>query len=217
MKLGTEKKSLTQVAYERIKGDILSLRLMSRQPLVEAELAAEYGMSKTPVREALLSLAREGLVELNSFRGGRVRDFTAREVRELYELRALMEPFALSRAMPLMTVEDRKTLRSLLNKARDVAERGDHRELSGLNRSFHGALFAKCDNVRLVEMLTQFQDQLRVISLRFWHAHATYIHEAGQHEAILEAVEAGDADLAAERLREHIVEFAKAYSKEAYE
>jgi DNA-binding GntR family transcriptional regulator len=66
--------------------------------LVEADLAEAYGVSKTPVREALLSLTRVGLVEIDSFRGARVRGFTTEDVREIYEMRALLEPFALGNA-----------------------------------------------------------------------------------------------------------------------
>ncbi len=89
---------LAQLAYGRIKDEILDQRLLPRQPLVEAELAARCGMSKTPIREALLTLGREELVEFSSFRGGRVRDFTAEDAREIYEVRELLEPFALGRA-----------------------------------------------------------------------------------------------------------------------
>ncbi|TCJ19988.1 GntR family transcriptional regulator [Rubrobacter taiwanensis] len=208
------RESLTQRSYNRIKDDILSHRLLPRQPLVEAELAAKYNISKTPVREALIILAREGIVEMNAFRGMRVRDFTPRDAREIYELREILEPLALERAIPNMSNEDTADLRKILDDAWRAVERGDQRELSRLNRAFHSALVAKCDNSRIVATLNQLQDQIRVMTLRFWKVQATYVHEAKQHEAIMAAVEARDAKRAAELLREHIVEFRERYVRE---
>lgn len=211
---GNKRESLGRLAYERIKGDILDERLLPRQPLIEAELAAKYGVSKTPVREALLSLAREGLVEMSSFRGGRVRDFTADDAREIYELREVLEPFALRRAVPRLTDGDRRSLRDLLDKAQAAAEGGDRRELSRLNCAFHSSLVARCRNEKVIEILAHLQNQVRVMSLRFWNVRATHLREAEQHEAILTAVEAGQANRAAELLGEHISEFRERYIRE---
>lgn len=211
---GNKRESLGRLAYERIKGEILDERLLPRQPLIEAELAAKYGMSKTPVREALLSLAREGLVEMSSFRGGRVRDFTADDAREIYELRELLEPFALRRAVPRLTDGDRRSLRALLDKAQAAAEGGDRRELPRLNRAFHSSLVARCRNEKVIEILAHLQNQVRVMSMRLWNVRATHLREAEQHEAILTAVEAGQADRAAELLGEHISEFRERYVRE---
>lgn len=211
---GNKRESLGRLAYERIKGEILDERLLPRQPLIEAELAAKYGMSKTPVREALLSLAREGLVEMSSFRGGRVRDFTADDAREIYELRELLEPFALRRAVPRLTDGDRRSLRALLDKAQAAAERGDRRELSRLNCAFHSSLVARCRNEKVIEILAHLQNQVRVMSMRLWNVRATHLREAEQHRAILTAVEAGQADQAAELLGEHISEFRERYVRE---
>lgn len=209
-----KRESLGRLAYERIKGDILDERLLPRQPLIEAELAAKYGMSKTPVREALLSLAREGLVEMSSFRGGRVRDFKADDAREIYELRELLEPFALRRAVPRLTDDDRRSLRDLLDRAQAAAEGGDRRELSRLNCAFHSSLVARCRNEKVIEILAHLQNQVRVMSLRLWNVRATHLREAEQHEAILTAVEAGQADRAAELLGEHLSEFRERYVRE---
>ncbi len=211
---GNKRESLGRLAYERIKGDILDERLLPRQPLIEAELAAKYRMSKTPVREALLSLGREGLVEMSSFRGSRVRDFTADDAREIYELRELLEPFALRRAVPRLTDGDRRSLRALLDKAQAAAEGGDRRELSRLNCAFHSSLVARCRNEKVIEILAHLQNQVRVMSMRLWNVRATHLREAEQHEAILTAVEAGQADRAAELLGEHISEFRERYVRE---
>src|SRR5918993_2754413 len=198
---------LGQRVAKRIKDDIFRGRLLPREPLVEAELAGAYGVSKTPVREALSSLARGGLVDLDPFRGARVRNFTADDVREVYEMRALLEPFALEKAVPRMDENDRELLRSLLEDADAAADRVDLYGLSALNRKFHGALVARCDNKRIIETIDQVQDQLRAIALRSWMLKPTYLREAEQHRGVAKAVRSGDAHHASDLLRTHIVEF----------
>jgi DNA-binding GntR family transcriptional regulator len=179
--------------------------------LVEAELAEAYGVSKTPVREALLSLTRVGLVEIDSFRGARVRDFTAEDVREIYEMRMLLEPFALERAVPQMEDGDRALLRPLLQEADAAVEREDLLRLSAINRDFHRALVVRCGNSRIVETLDHLHAQLQVIALRLWFLKPTYVQEAQQHKAVAAAVEARETSRAAELLRAHIIEFKDRY------
>src|SRR5215210_6204462 len=117
-----EQGSLGPRIAERIKGDIFRGRLLPREPLKEAELAGVYGVSKTPVREALSSLARRGLVDFDPFRGARVRNLTADDVREIYAVRVLLEPFALQKAVPRMNDDHRSSPFSMLEEA-DVAAR----------------------------------------------------------------------------------------------
>lgn len=210
--LGKDRREpLAQRAYEKIKEDILNQRLLPRQPLVEAEMASEYGMSKTPVREALATLTREGLVEMNAFRGGRVKDFSADDVREIYELREVLEPYALKYSTTVMNGEDLRQLRQTLEDARAAIEEGQQRRLAWLNRVFHSQLMAKCGNSRVIDTLEGLQDQVQAIALRFWKIQAFYLEEAEQHEGVLTAIEAGNAQLAAELLAAHIKEAKKKY------
>ncbi len=203
--------SLAQCVAQRVKEDIFNQRLLPRESLVEAELAEAYGVSKTPVREALLSLTRVGLVEIDSFRGARVRGFTAEDVREIYEVRVLLEPFGVETAVPRMEDGDRVLLRSLLEEADAAAEGDDLLRLSAINRDFHRALVVRCGNSRIVETLDHLQDQLRVIALLSWFSKPTYPQEAQQHKEIVAAVEAREASRAAELLRAHIVDFKDRY------
>lgn len=153
-------------------------------------------------------------MEISRFRGGRVRDFTARDAWEIYELREILEPLAVERAVHRVSEEDIKSIRDILTEARKAAERGEQQSLSQLNREFHTRLTSHCDNSRIVETLKQLQDQIRVMTLRFWKVRATYLEEAEQHEAILAAVETGDSERAAELMRQHIMRFRDRYIQE---
>jgi hypothetical protein len=121
------------------------------------------------------------LVDLDPVRGARVRNVTADDVLEIYEMRALLEPFALEKAVPRMDENDRGLIRSLLEVADDAADRVDLYGLSALNRKFHEVLVARCDNKRIIETIDQIQDQLRVIARRSWMLKPTYLREAEQH------------------------------------
>ncbi|HZV52070.1 MAG TPA: GntR family transcriptional regulator [Candidatus Dormibacteraeota bacterium] len=208
---GAENVPLARRTYELIREDILSQRLLPRETLIEVELSERYGVSKTPVREALLALAQTGLVESLAFRGWRVKHFTADDAREIYEIREVLEPYALRAAVPHMTDERLARLHQILSDARRAIEDGDLPTLSRLNRLYHIELVEPCGNSRIVGFLHRLQDQLRVMAVRTWSRAASYRREADQHEAILAAVEAGDGERAARLLRSHIVEFRRRY------
>ena len=91
--------SRTQFVLEAIKHGILTGRLSPGQALVETELAAQFGVSKTPVREALKTLAGTGLVVMSQYKGATVRMVDARMAREVYDVRLLLEPEALRRTV----------------------------------------------------------------------------------------------------------------------
>ena len=94
---------LTKQAYDHIQGEILAGRLSAGSQISEKKIADELGISRTPVGEAIRSLATEGWVEQLPRRGTVVRDFTRREVIELYELREALETFAAGKAAALIT------------------------------------------------------------------------------------------------------------------
>jgi len=204
------KQTLTMIAYSRLKDEILALRLSPKQALVEAELAAMLEMSKTPVREALLMLHHDGLVELNDFKGARVRDLARSDAREIYELRAVLEPLALRLSHPHSTSADYTELRTVLDRAAACVTSGDRARLAELNRRFHHGLGARCRNSRLLTILGQVSDQVRLISMRGWVFHPTFGDEAVEHSLILEAVsDRDDVDGAATLLEAHIRRFAE--------
>jgi DNA-binding GntR family transcriptional regulator len=205
--VSTVKKSLKDTAYERIKEDIFSQHFVPLDTLVEADLAERYGMSKTPVREALVALAVDGLVEITGRRRVRVARYTTKDVREIYDLREVVEPAALRWAAPRITPEVLEELRSTLDAARVAAERNEVRELSQLNREFHRLLIQECDNKRIIHLLNNLRDQLRMIALVSWSSGMSFDFEHREHDAIFRALEQGQTERAVEELRSHIQGF----------
>lgn len=194
--------SRTQFVLEAIKHAILTGRLRPGQALVEAELAARFGVSKTPVREALKTLAGTGLVVTSQYKGVTVRAVDAEMAREVYDVRLLLEPEALrrsvARAAALTAAEE-----ALARAARAV----DRADRSLANRDFHRALYQPCGNPLLVRMLDEVRDQAALVSAVAWAAVPSWEREAREHREILRTALDGDGEGAARLLHAHIADF----------
>ncbi|MDQ0944363.1 GntR family transcriptional regulator [Streptomyces sp. V1I1] len=196
--------SRTQYVLEAVKHAILTGRLRPGQALVETELAAQFGVSKTPVREALKTLAGTGLVVMSQYKGATVRTVDAAMAREVYDVRLLLEPEALRRSVE--RAADLEAAREALLKADDSADRA---ERSLANREFHRALYLSCGNPLLTRMLDDVRDQAALVSTVAWAADPSWEREAAEHREILRLALTGDAQGAARALHEHIAAFVR--------
>jgi DNA-binding GntR family transcriptional regulator len=201
--------SRTVAVLEAIKHAILTGELKPGRPLVETDLAELLGVSKTPVREALKTLAGAGLVTMNPYKGAAVRVVGGEQARHIYDVRLLLEPEAVARAVA--AGPDLYAAHAALasaDNARDQAER------SLANRDFHRALYAGCGNPLLVRMLDDLRDQTALVAVASWRHDPpgavvpSWEREAAEHQAILQAAEGGgDVTRAAALLRAHIAAF----------
>jgi DNA-binding GntR family transcriptional regulator len=200
--------SRTVAVLEAIRHAILTGELRPGRPLVETDLAEMLGVSKTPVREALKTLAGAGLVTMNPYKGAAVRVVDDEQARHVYDARLLIEPEALARAVAAdLSWELARVALAQSESARDQAER------SLANRDFHRALYAGCGNPLLVRMLDDLRDATALIAVASWQqdppdiAVPSWEREAAEHQAILAAAEQGEASRAAGLLRAHIAAF----------
>ncbi|MFD5028926.1 GntR family transcriptional regulator [Streptomyces sp. NPDC058220] len=196
--------SRTQYVLEAIKHGILTGGLSPGQALVETELAAQFGVSKTPVREALKTLAGTGLVVMSQYKGATVRTVDAAMAHEVYDVRLLLEPEALRRSLARHASLD--AAREALVRADEAA---DQAERSLANRDFHRALYLPCGNPLLARMLDEVRDQAALVSTVAWSAVPSWKREAGEHREILRLALAGDADGASRALHDHIADFVR--------
>jgi DNA-binding GntR family transcriptional regulator len=200
--------SRTVAVLEAIKHAILTGELRPGQALVETDLAEVLGVSKTPVREALKTLAGAGLVIMNPYKGAAVRVVDDELARHVYDARRLLEPEALARAVT--RGHDWQHAHQALHRA-DHAP--DQAERSLANRDFHRELYVGCGNPLLIKMLDDLRDQTALVSATAWrrepgHAQTPgWEHEAAEHRAMLRAAQGGEAERAAGMLRRHITSF----------
>jgi DNA-binding GntR family transcriptional regulator len=198
--------SRSEAVLEAIKHAILAGELRPGQSLVETELAHRLGVSKTPVREALKTLTGAGLVTMSPYRGATVRTIDAGAAAALYDLRLLLEPEAVRRAVRGATAQERWPLAAAA--LAESAAAPDQARRSLANRDFHRALYLGCGNSLLVKVLDDLRDQTALVSERGWAQAPSWPQEAAEHQAILAAARAGNAEKAASLLREHIASFA---------
>jgi DNA-binding GntR family transcriptional regulator len=196
----------SDLVVDTIREAILGGRLAPGETLVERRLAEQLGVSKTPVREALIALAATGLVTVAPNRGAVVRAVNTGDVHKAYEVRLLLEPWAVARTvrdggLPSATA----AARAALDEAGRHLPDADHVQLSLANRRFHRALYAPCGNEIVVRQLDALQElaALGAVAL-LWERWRTWRAEHDEHVEILRAVEAGAAETAERLLRKHI-------------
>jgi DNA-binding GntR family transcriptional regulator len=208
--------SRTEAVLDAIKRAILAGELRPGQSLVETELAQMLGVSKTPVREALKTLAGAGLVTMSPYRGATVRAIDPASAAAIYDLRLLLEPEAVRRAVAGSAAEAGPVQASTAEagwadahaalQASDAATDQARRSLA--NREFHRALYLACGNSLLVKTLDDLRDQTALVSALSWEQAPSWQQEAAEHRAILAAARRGLATEAAALLRAHIAGFA---------
>jgi DNA-binding GntR family transcriptional regulator len=177
--------------------------------LRQQTIAAEFGVSRTPVREALRKLEASGTVELHLHRGALVRGTTAREIREAYDVRAELEGYAAELAAFWVTAEQIETLENTLRAFEEIAAAGAGAERDAVrlyDHSFHELLHLASGNQLL-------HATIRRIHRRFTYGltwmtvgiNPTLLAEnAETHRAVLEAVERRDGPAARERMSAHV-------------
>jgi DNA-binding GntR family transcriptional regulator len=188
-------------AYDRLKKDILDGKLPGGQPLVEATLAGQYGVSRTPIREALHRLQQDELVERGN-RGLIVAERSADQILEIYEARMALEAAAAEAAARHRSDIDLARLKGLL----DVAPRSDPsaEQMASYNRQFHEAIWNASHNRTLVDLLARLFIHLRRYPSTTLTFPGRWDEALVEHEALVEAIEAHDAERASQIGREHM-------------
>ncbi len=201
-----ERSAAADGVYEALREAIVARRLLPGDRLAEEQLARQFGVSRTPVREALLRLETEQFATRVARRGLVVRPIPEREVLEVYAVRAALDGLAASLAAEQATPPDRARVRWLAQQIADAATGADHQKMAELNIELHEAICQAAHNGMLVHFMRQIHDWVR----RFGGPDTTFSHPGRadealvEHERIVDAIEAGDADLAGRLAREHM-------------
>jgi DNA-binding GntR family transcriptional regulator len=195
----------TQIA-ETLRDAIMDGTLSPGQHLVEAAIAEQMGVSRAPVREAILDLGRQGWVTQVPRKGSFVTEWSRRDIEELYTLRMVLEGLSARLAAIKITPEQLEQLEDIVD---ELSRSPDVDTSVQLDQRFHCQLCVAADHASLKDLLVGMQMQTSLIMM-WTQSGATSMssdalaRRAADHRALLEAVHMGDADLAEQRMREHV-------------
>ncbi|MBF9234586.1 GntR family transcriptional regulator [Microvirga alba] len=190
--------------FEALKRDIMLGQLSSGEPLVELELAARFGCSQGPVREALLQLQEEGLVIRQGHRGTRVSECTADEAVEMFRLRQSIECRSVVRVLQHPSRTLVSELRQLVHAMEDAARSGDEYQLAELDRDFHRRLLKDANLPALEPILHRCLVHNHRFKISQSDAPRDLVATARRHISIVDAIERGDTPTASQALAHHI-------------
>jgi GntR family transcriptional regulator, rspAB operon transcriptional repressor len=190
--------------YERLREALIDLTFQPGEPLREAALVERFGVSKTPIREALVRLERDGLVEIAPYRGARARTYSADDLRQLYEVREILETECVRRA-----AGDRGEIHTALARNVEASEealaRGDLDELAQRLDEFDELLLGQLRNDMIHDLIERLQAHLKRIG-RVGASEQRYGASVRQHRAILKAIAAHNAVSAQRLMRKHLTD-----------
>ncbi|MCP2258292.1 DNA-binding transcriptional regulator, GntR family [Streptoalloteichus tenebrarius] len=197
--------SLREQAHRMIRTAVVTGEIRPGRIYSALQLAAQLGVSVTPVREAMLELVREGLLEPVRNRGYRVVELADADIAEIYEIRELLEVPALIRVAGRVPEAEVPRLRELVTTMQRAADQGDLPTFLEADRDFHLTLLAMAGNRRLVELVGLLRDQTRLYGAGQLAQGGGLRESADQHAGLLDALLAGDSDRARELMHEHLV------------
>jgi DNA-binding GntR family transcriptional regulator len=207
-----ESNALVDETAAAIRARIMSGEIPIGAQLRQADLAAALGVSRTPIREALRQLQAGGLIEVLPRRGAVVRVPAPWEVREAYEVRAELEGLACVRAIGEITDEQLDELRRTIDVLRD----GPHApSTTEANDRFHSLIHEIAGNERLARTIRDINDAFprNVSALVLQDNPRLRANNLAQHERIVEALAAHDAELARREMRDHVIAAGEALAR----
>ena len=197
-----ERTSLRERVAESLRAALVSGRMVPGTTYSIPALAEQFGVSATPVREAMLDLVNEGIMAAVPNKGFRVVELSDAELDQITELRRLLEVPTVGGLAGAIDRAAARRLRLLADAVSDAARRGDVVAYVEADRELHLALLAEAGNPRLVEMVGRLRDQSRLYGLEQLAAEGVLVDSAAEHMRLIDALESGDRR-AAERVMSH--------------
>jgi len=197
-------KKIREKVYEYLREGILNGKIKAGDRLVESALANSIGTSRTPVREALHSLEREGLVESIHRVGYVVRPISELEVSELSEIRLALESVALRWALSKDPPGLARAMRENLSRCDQQIASGDLKAFVEMDAKFHDLISKVADSSRLMEMTNSIRRYMLRYRIQSIYTEDNVHRAIAGHRALLKAIEDGDKKAAQRALRAHI-------------
>ena len=195
---------LREIVYEELKMQILTGKITPGMRMMEVELAESMGVSRTPIREAIKKLEKEGLVTIEPRKGAYASQLSVKDMVDILEVRQDMEGLAASLASYRMVPKQMRELETISIAYNKAVEEGNMADMIKYDTEFHNLIIESCNNNILMTMITQLEE----LVLRFRYVYYDNIKRAekmpSEHSMIMEAIKDGRADAARASAEMHI-------------
>jgi DNA-binding GntR family transcriptional regulator len=198
-------KSRSETLRDAIEEMIAVGKLSPGQHLDETELAAAFGVSRTPIRETLIQLASMGLVVIRPRRGAVVAELGPQQLVEMFEVMSELEAVCARLAARRMTPAEQATLLAAHASCKEALDADDAEEYYVRNEAFHQAIYAGSHNQFLIEQARSLYRRLRPYRRLQLRVRNRLSNSYAEHDAVVQAIVAGDGDKAAQCVREHVM------------
>ena len=210
-------KPLREIVYEELKRRILIGEIAPGTRMMEVELADDMGVSRTPVREAIRKLEKEGLVTIEPRRGAYASDVSIKDMTDVLEVRQYLEGMATGMAALKITEEEKRELLKATEAYSKAVESEDTDEIILCDELFHKLIVDCSGNKTLIQMISQVQE----LALRFRYIYyddfSRYRNQPLEHKEIVEAIMSGDSEKARHAADVHIARLKEFVTEEGNE
>jgi len=198
-------RNLNELAYQEIKSQIISGRLEGDVIYSAGQFAEMLSVSRSPVREALLQLAAEGYLALVDGRGFKIRQFSEKEIRDIFEMRGLIEAHAVKRFVDLMSHEDQEQLKHNLRLMNRWADEGNAVQLLEADKEFHMIPVRRCNNHLLSSIMENIRNYISIFGMKAISDKGRIHAVIDEHDRILEALQKKDKMNVVRAVRHHLL------------
>jgi DNA-binding GntR family transcriptional regulator len=195
---------LTERVYIAIRNAIINRNIAPGTKLTVDTLSRELNVSRTPVKEALVRLEREGLVETIPHKGAFVARLTLEDIEEIYDLREVLEGLSARKAAEVIDDDSIRKLYKILEESRTYVDGNKYKEYSDLDEEFHRIIRLQSKSRRLSRVLDNIEGQIRILMTTSVSLPGRITQSFEEHKKILSALERRDPTLAESYARAHI-------------
>ncbi len=201
----SDKYSLRGRVFHRLREDILSGKYSENEELKEVTIGEELGVSRTPVREAFRQLELEGLIQIVPNKGAYVTGITEKDVKDIYMIRSLLEGLCARWATEHITLEQMEEMEENVYLSKFHAQKGHYEQLAALDNRFHEIMYEACNSKMLEHQLKDFHDYVLRVRKKTLANVKRGTKSNEEHEQIMEAIKAKDADRAEALANRHMI------------
>ena len=209
-KLSEEAKlPLHKLVYNTLKESILTGKLKPGEKLIESTIAKEMSISKTPIREALRELAKEGLIIHHTRRGISVIDFTEKDIEEIISLRAEIEAFGIRLALPRIKPKEREKINKIISNIRNNEQQSKIHKLVEADLQLHSFLMDLSGHSRLIKTWKMLSSQMSVLLHLIDYHKIAPVYSSESHRKLIDSLFKGNVTSAENAIKKHILESGK--------